>query len=150
MKEQILLNGATNDIASTLLAGYCKYGAATLITGNFTPSGSAILEIETIQELINADSNGNARAIRACYGQCGFDSVFRGGGQGITGVMEEYNVEPKINLVGQYDSSQNSRIIGTDGISYCMANGHKDGMPKITEPNVLRAERTEQCKKLRK
>lgn len=187
MKEQILLNGATNDIAPTLLAGYCKYGAATLITGNYTPSGGAILEIETMQELINADTNGNARAIRACYGQCGFDSVFRGGGQGITGVMEEIEpkiaasrgrgegwqqqleindsgtsntitrvskdnllVEPKINLVGQYDSSQNSRIIGTEGISYCMANGHKDGMPKIAEPNVLRAERTEQCKKLRK
>lgn len=31
-----------------------------------------------------------------------------------------------------------------------MANGHKDGMPKIIEPNVLRAERTEQCKQLRK
>ena len=148
------------------------------------------MEIETIQELINADSNGNARAIRACYGQCGFDSVFRGGGKGITGVMEEIEPEivgytrdskgkvvkrslrdtsntvttftgsgcttdmyvayPKINLVGQYDSSQNSRIIDTEGISYCMANGHKDGMPKIVEPNVLRAERTEQCKKLRK
>ena len=39
MKEQVLLNGATNDIAPTLLAGYCKYGAATLITGNYTPSG---------------------------------------------------------------------------------------------------------------
>ena len=98
-----------------------------------------------MQELINADTNGNARAIRACYGQCGFDSVFRGGGQGITGVMEEvepkivgytrdskgkvvkrslrdisntattfkdsgcttdmYVAEPKINIVGQYDSS---------------------------------------------
>lgn len=143
-----------------------------------------------MQELINTDSNGNAKAIRACYGQCGFDSVFRGGGQGITGVMEEINpkivgytrdskgkfvkrslrdisntvttftgsgcttdmyaAEPKINLVGQYDSSQNSRIIDTEGISYCVANGHKDGMPKIAEPNVLRAERTEQCKKLRK
>ena len=42
------------------------------------------------------------------------------------------------------------QIIDTDGISYCMANGHKDGMPKIAEPNVLRAERTEQCKQLRK
>ena len=182
-----------------------------------------------MQELINADTNGNARAIRACYGQCGFDSVFRGGGQGITGVMEEIEpkiigytrdskgkvvkrslrdisntvatftgsgcttdmyaaepkiatsrgrgegwqqqleindggtsntitsvskdnllVEPRINIVGQYDSSQNSRIIDTEGISYCMANGHKDGMLKIVEPNVLRAERTEQCKKLRK
>ena len=57
---------------------------------------------------------------------------------------------PKINLVGQYDSSQNSRVIDTEGISYCMANGHKDGMPKIIEPNVLRQERTEQCKQLRK
>ena len=140
-----------------------------------------------MQKLINADSNGNAKAIRACYGQCGFDSVLRGGGQGITGVMEEIEpkiaasrgrgkgwqqqleindsgtsntitsvnkdnllIEPKINLVGQYDSSQNSRVIDTDGVSYCMANGHKDGMPKIIEPNVLRAERTEQCKQLRK
>lgn len=192
--------------------------------------GGAILEIETMKKLINADSNGNAKAIRACYGQCGFDSVLRGGGQGITGVMEEIEpkivgysrdseigkvksrhlkdlantittctgsgnncdqyvaepkiaasrgrgkgwqqqleindsgtsntitsvnkdnllIEPKINLVGQYDSSQNSRVIDTEGISYCMANGHKDGMPKIIEPNVLRAERTEQCKQLRK
>lgn len=268
MKKQILLNGITNDIAPTLLAGYYKYGVATLITGNFGTSGGAILEIETMQKLINADSNGNAKAIRACYGQCGFDSVLRGGGQGITGVMEETEpkivgysrdseigkvksrhlkdlantittctgsgnncdqyvaepkmmqlvgdrgnpsvsvketaftvcstpmsdrgqmvmepkiaasrgrgkgwqqqleindsgtsytitsvnkdnllIEPKINLVGQYDSSQNSRVIDTEGISYCMANGHKDGMPKIIEPNVLRQERTEQCKKLRK
>ena len=268
MKEQILLNGITNNIAPTLTAGYYKYGVATLITGNFGTSGGAILEIETMQELINTDSIGNAKAIRACYGQCGFDSVLRGGGQGITGVMEEIEpkivgysrdseigkvksrhlkdlantittctgsgnncdqyvaepkmiqlvgdrgnpsvsvketaftvcstpmsdrgqmvmepkiaasrgrgkgwkqqleindsgtsntitsvnkdnllIEPKINLVGQYDSSQNSRVIDTEGISYCMANGHKDGMPKIIEPNVLRAERTEQCKQLRK
>ena len=61
-----------------------------------------------------------------------------------------YMAEPKINLLGQYDSSQNSRVIDTDGVSYCMTNGHKDGMPKIIEPNVLRAERTEQCKQLRK
>ena len=63
MKEQILLNGITNDIAPTLLAGYYKYGVATLITGNFGTSGGAILEIETMQELINTDSNGNAKAI---------------------------------------------------------------------------------------
>ena len=52
-----------------------------------------------IQEAINTDANGNAKAIRACYGQCGYDSVFRGTGQGITGVMKE--VEPRImQLVG--------------------------------------------------
>ena len=268
MKKQILLNGITNDIAPTLLAGYYKYGVATLITGNFGTSGGAILEIETMQELINADSNGISRTIVAQYGAKGYSCLLRNDGFGITGVMEEIEpkivgysrdseigkvksrhlkdlantittctgsgnncdqyvaepkmmqlvgdrgnpsvsvketaftvcstpmsdrgqmvmepkiaasrgrgkgwkqqleindsgtsntitsvnkdnllIEPKINLVGQYDSSQNSRVIDTEGISYCMANGHKDGMPKIIEPNVLRAERTEQCKQLRK
>ena len=50
-----------------------------------------------MQELINADSNGNAKAIRACYGQCGFDSVLRGGGQGITGGMEETDTTQRNN-----------------------------------------------------
>ena len=268
MKEQILLNGITKDIAPTLLAGYYKYGVATLITGNFGTSGGAILEIETMQELINTDSNGISRTIVAQYGAKGYKCLFRNDGFGITGVMEEIEpqivgysrdseigkvksrhlkdlantittctgsgnncdqyvaepkmmqlvgdrdnpsvsvketaftvcstpmsdrgqmvmepkiaasrgrgkgwqqqleindsgtsntitsaskdnllIEPKINLIGQYDSSQNSRVIDTDGVSYCMANGHKDGMPKIIEPNVLRAERTEQCKQLRK
>ena len=187
MKKQILLNGITNDIAPTLLAGYYKYGVATLITGNFGTSGGAILEIETMQELINTDSNGISRTIVAQYGAKGYKCLFRNDGFGITGVMEKVEpkiaasrgrgesnrqqleindsgtsntitsvnkdnllIEPKINLVGQYDSSQNSRVIDTDGVSYCMANGHKDGMPKIIEPNVLRAERTEQCKQLRK
>ena len=85
MKKQILLNSIRGQICPTLLAGYYKYGVATLITGNFGTSGGAILEIETMQELINTDSNGNAKAIRASYGQCGFDSVFRGGGQGKIG-----------------------------------------------------------------
>lgn len=75
----------------------------------------------------------------------------RGTSNAITSVNKDnLLIEPKINLVGQYDSSQNSRVIDTEGISYCIANGHKGGMPKIIEPNVLRAERTEQCKQLRK
>ena len=215
-KSEKFFNGSMIGVARTLLADEHPQ--------------AVIIEIETMQELINTDSNGNAKAIRACYGQCGFDSVLRGGGQGITGVMEEVEpkivgysrdseigkvksrhlkdlantvttctgsgnncdqyvaepkiaasrgrgkgwqqqleindsgtsntitsvnkdnllIEPKINLVGQYDSSQNSRVIDTGGISYCMANGHKHGMPEIIEPNVLRQERTEQCKKLRK
>ena len=65
-------------------------------------------------------------------------------------VDDNFLIEPKVNIVGQYDSSQNSRIIDTEGISYCVTNGHKDGMPKIIEPNVLRQERTEQGKQLRK
>ena len=228
MKKQILLNGITNDIAPTLLAGYYKYGVATLITGNFGTSGGAILEIETMQELINADSNGNAKAIRACYGQCGFDSVLRGGGQGITGVMEEiepkivgysrdseigkvksrhlkdlantittctgsgnncdqYVAEPKMmQLVGDRGNPsvsvketaftvcstpmsdrgqmvmepkiaasrgrgkgwQQQLEINDSGTSNTITSVNKDNL--LIEPNVLRAERTEQCKQLRK
>ena len=62
-----------------------------------------------MKKAINTDADGNSKAIRACYGQCGFDSVFRGTGQGITGVMEE--VEPKI--VGYSRSSEGSgKIVG--------------------------------------
>lgn len=140
--------------------------------------------------LINTDSNGNAKAIRACYGQCGFDSVFRGGGQGITGVMEE--VEPKIvgysrdseigkvksrhlkdlanttttctgsgNNCDQYVAEpkiaasrgrgkgwQQQLEINDSGTSYTITSVNKDNL--LIEPNVLRAERTEQCKQLRK
>ena len=190
MKEQILLNGITNDIAPTLLAGYYKYGVATLITGNFgTSGGGAILEIETMQELINTDSNGNAKAIRACYGQCGFDSVLRGGGQGITGVMEEiepkivgytrdkkgvvvkrslrdtsntvttftgsghntdmYVAEPKIAASrGRGASNRQHLEINDSGTSNTITSVNKDNL--LIEPNMLRAERTEQCKQLRK
>lgn len=67
-----------------------------------------------------------------------------------TMIENENDMEPKINLLGQYDISQNSRVIDVDGISYCMTNGHKDGMPKIIQPNVLRMERTQEGKQVRK
>lgn len=99
MKKQILLNQTVEGCCPTVTAGYYKYGVATLVTGNFGTTGGAVLEIEDMQKAINTDADGNAKAIRACYGQCGYDSVFRGTGQGITGVMEE--VEPRImQLVG--------------------------------------------------
>lgn len=46
-------------------------------------------------------------------------------------VMEE---EPKIINVGQWGTSQNTRVIDKDGISYAVTNGEKDGVPKIIEP----------------
>lgn len=99
-----------------------------------------------MQELINTDSNGNAKTIRACYGQCGFDSVLRGGGQGITGVMEE--VEPKMmQLVGDRDNPSVS--VKETAFTVC-STPMSDRGQVVIEPNVLRQERTEQCKKLRK
>lgn len=44
--------------------------------------------------------------------------------------------EPQIDILGQLSSSQNSRIIGTEGISPAVINGEKDGMPKIMEPTI--------------
>ena len=142
-----------------------------------------------MQELINTDSNGNANAIRACYGQCRFDSVFRGGGQGITGVMEKvepkivgytrdnkgeivkrsiretsntvttftgsgnntdmYVAEPKIAASrGRGESNRQQLEINDIGTSNTITSVNKDNL--LMEPNVLRAERTEQCKQLRK
>ena len=49
----------------------------------------------------------------------------------------KFVAEPQINTLGQLSSSQNSRIIGTEGISPAVINGEKDGMPKIVEPQVL-------------
>lgn len=40
------------------------------------------------KETINTDTDGLCRAIRACYGKCGFVSFFLNSGQGITGVVE--------------------------------------------------------------
>ena len=42
---------------------------------------------------INIDKDGNAKAIRACYGKCGFDSIFIPTGHGITGIMRVYETE---------------------------------------------------------
>ena len=140
-----------------------------------------------MQKLINTDSDGNAKAIRACYGQCGFDSVFRGGGQGIIGVMEKvepkivgytrdskgklvkrsiretsntvttftgsgnntdmYVAEPKIAASrGRGESNRQQLEINDRGTSYTIKSVNKDNL--LMGPNVLRAERTEQCKQL--
>lgn len=39
----------------------------------------------------------------------------------------------EIKYIGQISSSQNSRVIDPEGISYAVTNGHKDSEPKIIE-----------------
>ena len=91
-----------------------------------------------MQELINTDSNGNAKAIRACYGQCGFDSVLRGGGQGITGVMEE--IEPKIvgysrdSEIGKVKSRHLKDLANT--ITTCTGSGNNCDQ-YVAEPKMM-------------
>lgn len=86
-----------------------------------------------IQEAINTDANGNAKAIRACYGQCGYDSVFRGTGQGITGVMEE--VEPRImQLVG--DRGNPSVSVKDIAFTVC-SSPMSDRGQVVVEPKII-------------
>ena len=56
----------------------------------------------------------------------------------------------KIKQVGQISSSQDSRIIDSNGISYAVIHGEKGGTPKVIEPQVLTPKRTYFGKKIRK
>ena len=55
----------------------------------------------------------------------------------------------EIKYIGKMSSSQNSRVIDPEGISYAVTNGHKDGEPKIIEVRAIGRERTEEEKKRR-
>ena len=72
------LQNRGGQICPILKANYYKMGVANFVYHKGCGDGFLAPCVITIQELINTDSNGNAKAIRACYGQCGFDSVFRG------------------------------------------------------------------------
>ena len=88
---------------------------------------AVITETEHIQEAINTDANGNARTIVAQYGARGYSCLLRSGdGFAITGVMEE--IKPKI-AASRGNGAENKQQL---------------------EVNVLRQERTEECKRLRK
>ena len=148
MKKQILLNGITNDIAPTLLAGYYKYGVAILITGNFGTSGGAILEIETMQELIAEPKmmqlvgdrgNPSVSVKETAFTVCSTPMSDRG----------QMVMEPKIAASrGRGKGWQQQLEINDSGTSNTITSVNKDNL--LIEPNVLRAERTEQCKQLRK
>lgn len=44
----------------------------------------------------------------------------------------------KIISIGQTGSSQNTRVIDSEGICYAVTNGEKDGVPKIVEHNCTK------------
>lgn len=50
---------------------------------------------------------------------------------------DNFIAEPKINTLCKLSSSQNSRIISTEGISPAVINGEKDGIIKIAEQKDL-------------
>lgn len=65
-------------------------------------------------------------------------TLLGGGCYGASGVLEIEDMKStdKIINIGQYDSRQNSRVVSSEGISYAVTNGHKDGMPKIIQEAI--------------
>lgn len=55
-----------------------------------------------------------------------------GGWKTMEVLVAEFDMS-EIKYIGQMSSSQNSRVIDPEGISYAVTNGHKDGEPKIIE-----------------
>ena len=106
---------------------YLKEDAVRKLTAN-------IDSLEAGQHLLNGDSEGNASTITTGHDRA-LNITQPKGGHKQMGVLEI--AEPQINILGQLSSSQNSRIIGTEGISPAVINGEKDGMPKIVEQQDL-------------
>ena len=100
--------------------------------------GGAILEIETMKELINTDSNGISRTIVAQYGAKGYKCLFRNDGFGITGVMEE--IEPKIvgysrdSEIGKVKSRHLKDLANT--ITTCTGSGNNCDQ-YVAEPKMM-------------
>lgn len=92
------------------------------------------------QIIFNPDNSGRdiCRTIKTSYHKISTANLIRGGCYGASGVLEIEDVESldRIINVGQYNSSQNSRVVSPKGISYAVTNGHKDGMPKIIQEAI--------------
>ena len=97
--------------------------------GNRMPM--TLIEIEEMEPKIvgyTRDSKGKVvkRSLRDTSNTV---TTFTGSGHN----TDMYVAEPKINIVGQYDSSQNIRIIGTDGVSNTLSTSTKDNMLAVPE-----------------
>lgn len=92
------------------------------------------------QIIFNPDNSGRdiCRTIKTSYHKISTANLIRGGCYGASGVLEIEDVESldRIINVGQYNSSQNSRVVSPKGISYAVTNGHKDGMSKIIQEAI--------------
>lgn len=102
------------------------------------------LKEEQVEKLVKSIENDNdiQRVGRYNNGQSGLVYGTEGVSPTVDASAPEHGrgvqiAEPQIDILGQLSSSQNSRIIGTEGISPAVINGEKDGMPKITEPQML-------------
>jgi site-specific DNA-cytosine methylase len=96
------------------------------------------LKDEQVKTLMNAtkkhQEKGNGFAFKPHTPEDDYAYTIQVGGKGCK--TDNFLQEPCVETVGQYDSSQNSRIIDPNGISQAVINGEKDGSPKIAEPII--------------
>ena len=127
-----VLDGAVESInttdddtkARTLMAGYYKYGTATLITNEGFKGGTT-----AVAEPVNVTADGKSQTIKAQYQQSspanffGYTSTY-----GATGVAEPVRVGSLPRPNGELSESQAFRVYGTDGKSVVLsANGGGSG-----------------------
>lgn len=153
MKWQILLNPDKNgdDICRTIKHSYNGCTANLIRTGTFGQTG--VLEIETIEVMDQSepkivgytrDHKGNVvkRSLRDTSNTV---TTFTGSGHN----TDMYVAEPMIAASrGRGKGWQQQLEINESGTSNTITSVTKDNL--LIEPNVLRAERTEQCKQIRK
>ena len=153
MKEQILFNPDNSgaDICRTIKHSYNGCMANLIRTSTFGQTG--VLEIDTIGDMeeiepkivgYTRDHKGKVvkRSLRDTSNTV---TTFTGSGYN----TDMYVAEPKIAASrGRGKGWQQHLEINDSGTSYTITSVNKDNL--LMEPNVLRAERTEQCKQLRK
>lgn len=153
MKEQILLNPDNSgaDICRTIKRSYNGCMANLIRTSTFGQTG--VLEIDTIGDMeeiepkivsYTRDHKGKVvkRSLRDTSNTV---TTFTGSGHN----TDMYVAEPKIAASrGRGESNRQQLEINDSGTSNTITSVNKDNL--LIEPNVLRAERTEQCKQIRK
>lgn len=99
------------------------------------------LKEEQVEKLISATEThkerGNGFAFKPHTPEDEYASTIAHTTGGMVSKTDNFVAEPQIYTLGQLSNSQNSRIIGTEGISPSVINGEKDGMPKIVEQQDL-------------
>lgn len=127
--EPVAMNTTDDgDKARTLMAGYYKYGTATLLTNDGFKGGTTC-----IAEPINATIAGKSQTLKASPSSA-VSSMFRKGTFGITGVAEPVYIGEIPEHKGKYrngkQASQQYRVYSTNGKSVACDTDSRKYIPE--------------------
>ena len=137
---QELINTDSNGISRTIVAQYGVKGYSCLLRNDGFGITGVMEEIEPkMMQLVGDRGNPSVSVKETAFTVCSTPMSDRG----------QMVMEPKIAASrGRGKGWQQQLEINDSGTSYTITSVNKDNL--LIEPNVLRAERTEQCKQLRK